>query len=372
MKIKSLNFYKPNLFLFIFFIFANVSAAISSVEIENSFKNVLKNKSFLNINDQSFCIQDLNSAKNESELKVETTGLNISKQVIPASVSKIFITEMMLVKYSPNYRFITGAKISKNILYIYGGFDPFFESKDFFQLLNQITTNKKKVKINRIMFDKSFYINNSANSLDTKKNIQKVIKEYKKINNIFLSDLEILENQNLKSDKTGYVIASDLLIDEISKMNFYSNNNAAETMFDFLGGEDAFLKYIEKNYKQKGNTYFTNGSGLNFNTTTCEHTLNSLKNLHRLSLEKNFDLKKVLSVPGGDIGAMRNLDMNIPKNKNILAKNGYLDGNNTISGIVLEENKKPIYFGLFLTYKDANKYKTGIETVKEFLNLMVK
>jgi hypothetical protein len=64
--------------------------------------------------------------------------------------------------------------------------------------------------------------------------------------------------------------------------------------------------------------------------------------------------------------------MNIPKGKIVLAKNGYLFGNNTIVGIVEEENKKPIYFALFLTYKDANKYQSGIDTIKQFLNLMVK
>jgi hypothetical protein len=100
--------------------------------------------------------------------------------------------------------------------------------------------------------------------------------------------------------------------------------------------------------------------------------LKSLENLYKVSKEKKFDLKKVLSAPGGDVGAMRNLDMNIPKGKIVLAKNGYLFGNNTIVGIVEEENKKPIYFALFLTYKDANKYQSGIDTIKQFLNLMVK
>jgi D-alanyl-D-alanine carboxypeptidase len=222
---------KRILFIFLILNFTYVNA-ISIAETEIQFKKILESKSFLNINEQSFCLQDENLGVKEMENK--TVGLNENNQVIPASVSKIFITEMMLAKYGPNYRFTTAAKISKNTLYIYGGYDPFFESKDFLHLLGQITKNKKNPKINKIVFDKSFYINNSANFLNTKQNLQKIIGENKFEKNIFSSNLQILQSKNLKADKSGYVIASDILVDELGKMNFYSNNNAAEVLFNFL------------------------------------------------------------------------------------------------------------------------------------------
>ena len=185
--------------IFQLFIFATLNA-ISTNEIKNEFENILKTKNFLKVDEQYFCI------KNENENLKEITGLNTKKQITPASVSKIFITEMILSKYDPDYRFYTGAKVSKNTLYIYGGFDPFFETKDFLHLVNQITSKSKNPRINKIVFDKSFYINNSANSLKTKSNLQKIIKQNKFRKNTFSSKLQIISSSNLKSDKTRFKI----------------------------------------------------------------------------------------------------------------------------------------------------------------------
>jgi hypothetical protein len=54
----------------------------------------------------------------------------------------------------------------------------------------------------------------------------------------------------------------------------------------------------------------------------------------------------------------------------MVGKNGYIYGNNTFSGIAYTQNG-PLYFAIFLSYPDTNRYRDGVRAVEELVQTLL-
>jgi D-alanyl-D-alanine carboxypeptidase len=321
-------------------------------------KLIIKNKGF-KLENQSICAID----KNGNEL----FSYNKDKEVVPASVSKIYLTDYLLDKLGKDFTFKTDFILNENTLYINGEKDPFFVSEHFLVVLNKIKETYPNKKINKIVFY-DFYFNWSKNDDITIQNLKNFLKN----NEFFLNDLTIISQKNkFESNKDTFKFTSKPFYMLLKTLNVYSTNSASDLMFENFGGKEEFHNYMKEKYKiMADNLSFDTGSGLYGNKTTCILTVNVLKHLSEQIYEKGLLLRDILVVPKIDGGSMKYRMNNIKDTKKLLVKSGYIYNHDTLTG-ALYTQKGNIYFGIFTEYENISDTYKARSTIDKFVEKLI-
>lgn len=279
---------------------------------------------------------------------------NENKQIIPASVSKIYTEDFAMAKLGPDYTYKTDIIRKGTTLYINGTLDPFFTDGDLKKII--LSTDKKlvKTKIEQVVFN-NLYINWSTNQIETKNNLKKFIKK----SSLFTKKANVTYRAfPYTGTGTRYTFTSAPLAVLFKQTNIYSTNSTSHAIFMQLGGRDAFQKYMKDTYGVgEESISFHTGSGLEDNMTTCGLTLRVLKHLHEYLIKNNIRVEDFLAFPGFDGGSMAHRMQNIPDKTKILVKPGFIYNHETLAGVLKTQNGF-VYFGIFVTYPNEKDVRT--------------
>ncbi len=351
------------LFTFIFALFFIQSArALDISNFQKHLTDKIVSQTFLDPKEQTFCVKgpDFEFAQNGA------------KQIVPASVAKIYTTNFVLEKLDKNIVFETKLRIIKNVLYIKSEGDPTFSEKELLDFLLKEKLKNPKLKINKIVYDKNFIYDFSFDKKSLENNLQKFIDKNKESKeDYFDKKVKIVKVYKTLIGKNFTVYKSPKLLEIIKEMNEYSNNSIAVNLLNKVGGPNMMMNNLRKKYDVNAQQmFFRNGSGLLGNYTTCDLTIKVLENINKNAKAKNFEIANVFDSPGKENTAMRNILKDYKYDGKIYAKNGYLYGYNTIAG-VYENNGKKVFFAVFLNYANANDYQKGISTIDEMLKIII-
>ena len=177
------------------------------------------------------------------------------------------------------------------------------------------------------------------------------------------------KNPLKEGDLKSYQMVSPIIAKYLKIMNIDSNNYIADQVFEKVGGEKEYKKYIDKmiadrfgDYKAQRQEFskdedsfaFYTGSGLNTtrkgqrvdNYATCAIMVELMKDLDTKLDSITRKMQEIIAVPGVDGGTFRSR-LNTPKlARSIVAKTGTLKHTSTLLGKVSAE-QGDIFFGMF-------------------------
>lgn len=259
--------------------------------------------------------------------------------MIPASVSKLYVTDWALSMRRPDFRYETKFYFSGSTLSIIGGRDPQLVENDIKRVFAGLTKTERS-KIKKIVFDRNVIFNwqTIPNGIGTE--LAVVSKKYfGRTIQVRYSPLLIFQG------KPRFTVASPTFDRILKEMNVYSNNSTADAIFRELGGSAEFKKYLLATYGTLAHdASFGTGSGTHDNMTTCRLTLAVLKHLNQKIIESGKEPADFLVIPGADKGSNQKRFIGIENE--IAVKTGYVWHVHTVAGI-LKTNSEPIYFAVF-------------------------
>jgi D-alanyl-D-alanine carboxypeptidase/D-alanyl-D-alanine-endopeptidase (penicillin-binding protein 4) len=266
-------------------------------------------------------------------------------QMVPASVSKLYVTDWALSVRDPNFTYKTKFYFSKGTLTIVGGKDPQLVQDDLKRVFAGLTKNERS-KIKKIVFDRNVIFNWQTIPAGIGVQLAQVSKKYfGRTIQVRYSPLVIFQT------KPRFTLASPPLYRILKEMNVYSNNVTADSIFTELGGALEFRNYLVRTYGMYGNdASFGTGSGTHDNMTTCRLTLLVTKHLHQKIEMLGMKPADFLVIPGVDKGSNRTRFKDV--NTAVAIKTGYVWHAHTVAGI-LNAHSGPVYFAVF-TYDAIN------------------
>jgi len=345
-----------------------------------------------------------------TDSKGEIKGSNPHMKVRLASVSKVITTLWAVDKLSPDFSYQTKFYLKDKHLHIEGSKDPVFSNRKLFFLLSQLN-NLGISELDKITFSKDLKVFTNAEYYSgeiikvsrarTARNLKDYFhtpdwnrlkaayKEFIKYTpksiieklqiRSSLDDLSLTVKEVAFSDTNPFKDSPDAvqeynhLSPEIAKylkvMNVKSNNYIADQVFEKLGGEAEFDKWVQPyttkhfpNYKsyrkkfskdEKSIKLFT-GSGLNDlrnnsrvdNYATCGIIVRLVEELKNKMDDYNKEIQQIVAVPGVDAGTFRSRLKSPRLAKTMVAKTGTLFHTSTIAGMINGKNSSH-YFGVF-------------------------
>jgi D-alanyl-D-alanine carboxypeptidase len=238
---------------------------------------------------QSFCVE---------QNGVPLVSYRSDIQMIPASVSKLYVTDWALSMRRPDFRYETKFYFSGSTLSIIGGRDPQLVENDIKRVFAGLTKTERS-KIKKIVFDRNVIFNwqTIPNGIGTE--LAVVSKKYfGRTIQVRYSPLLIFQG------KPRFTVASPTFDRILKEMNVYSNNSTADAIFRELGGSAEFKKYLLATYGTLAHdASFGTGSGTHDNMTTCRLTLAVLKHLNQKIIESGKEPADFLVIPGADKGS---------------------------------------------------------------------
>lgn len=384
------------------------------------------NKDFgIKTNDHGFCYE------NE---KGELQGTNIHKKVTLASVSKMVTTFWAVKDLSLNYQYETKFLVKGDRLHIEGGLDPVFSDRKLFFLVSQLQ-NLDLTDIKEITFDKNLRIFTKAedysgsvvlvspertatnlfdfwhtpdwNKLkdayrafikETPKSVREQLNLIEDLNDlkVKIGKVSYIESAPFKNGDEGvtqYIHRSPDIEKYLKYQNILSNNYFADQIFDRLGGEVEFEKFISgwlseklphydqirKGFKEnEPSLKMYTGSGLDSvrdgkrvdNFSSCAVIVELMKDMDKEISQVERSIQNSVAVPGVDLGTFR-ARLNSPRiARTMVAKTGTLMHTSSLTGI-LSTAKGKIPFGIFhqLTGAKGNAKIVQDRVVDELFNL---
>ena len=333
------------------------------------------------------------------EKSSEVTGENVNKRLPIASVSKVFTSLWAIATKGVESRYTTAFYVSLVAddifdVHIQGALDPYFSEQSWHYFISQL--NKLGVyKIRNLTFDENFkfYFNVNGrqfipgipgifNPVDSQRKVTDPSPEL--VKRILLGNKrkQWLANYNSTLAKypedlvkkprlavqsvdfrlstsfpaplkpSGFIRSAELTT-QLKMMNWNSNNHAANTIFQSLGGKAKFDKFLSTNMKFKPEEVdFHNGSGNNenfgpgqglYNSASCSAIVRTVRALKKSLASQKHDLEDVMAVVGADKGAtVARYSLNVGINDGVIAKSGTILSNVTLAGMI--STKKGNYF----------------------------
>ena len=336
----------------------------------------------------------------------EVKGSNTTMKVRLASVSKLITSLWAVEKLGGNYQYKTKFFLKGNKLHIQGDLDPVFSSRKLFFLLSQLN-NLGVNKLEEITFDsqtkvytraeryigeilnvtnarsaanlKDFwntptwnklipayktFIKGTPNSLLDELQIRKTVEEL----DLTIGKVYPSKKNPLKGEMDGYIHLSPEMFVYLKYMNIVSNNYFADQIFDKLGGEKEFDKYLNNILKEnpeleddlkgyarnEASMKMYSGSGLNTtrngsrvdNFANCRLIVFLVKRLKNKLDDAQIQIQKVVAVPGVDLGTFRSRLRGTRMAKSVVAKTGTLYHTSALSGMI-HKSEGDFYFGIF-------------------------
>lgn len=336
------------------------------------------------------------------EASKEVKGLKTEERMPIASVSKVFTSLLATNNNLLSRKIYTQffyTQISKGLydVHIKGGHEPYFGRQNMHWLiakLNEVTV----LQIRNLTFDENFKYYHDTDKVNRvgKKGLNPVsgkddidapnpdevramlmqnaevlklydksVKEaaesgvqlpkkivFKPVKISFLSSSQFVQNANMKK---GYVASADLL-HMMKLMNWNSNNHAANQIFQFSGGLEAFNNlYYKKLGLSEQDVKFVNGSGQNANLTgdgriyneaTCSTVVKTVRALKQALEAQKAKLQDAMAVVGGDIGStVGGATYTNPLTKmSVIAKTGTVGTNVTLAGMISAQSGNHFFF----------------------------
>ncbi len=338
----------------------------------------------------------------------EILGPNPHRRVRLASTSKLITTLMAIEKLGIDYEYTTDFYFDGESIHIKGDSDPVMSKRKLFFLISQLNNLGIK-KIKNLTFDQNFKIFSMVEDVahsELKPSNELTIKSLKDYFTVgewnllktayikFINETpkEIIDELQIRTDlddiqlsveaisnvdknplKEGdlksYQMVSPIIAKYLKIMNIDSNNYIADQVFEKVGGEKEYKKYIDKmiadrfgDYKAQRQEFskdedsfaFYTGSGLNTtrkgqrvdNYATCAIMVELMKDLDTKLDSITRKMQEIIAVPGVDGGTFRSR-LNTPKlARSIVAKTGTLKHTSTLLGKVSAE-QGDIFFGMF-------------------------
>ena len=309
---------------------------------------------------QSFCLQE----------KDRIIGQNIDRPANPASISKLYTTLWALDELGSQFKFQTKFIVKGQDLYIKGDSDPYFVTENLLLAINKL--NKDGFfKFERVFFDKNFFLNWTDSPVIIEKYLSKLLnkkkwdnkikgslieanqflyrnKQRKKIEIKSIESQEVVSKEqiNINDERYTFTLTSSPIWQHLKQVNMYSNNFYSDKIFNYLGGEKSFNKYIQQKLNVTNQEiHFYTGSGLGTNYTTCRTTLKLLKELSEKARSLSLKLQDFIAVPGTDSGTMKERFISVDYNQKVLAKTGTLNNTSAFAGFILK--KDLAFFSIF-------------------------
>lgn len=328
--------------------------------------------------------------------KSAIAGSQINKRLEIASVSKIMTAHWAFTKLGPNYRFETKFIIRElrpgvHQVHIVGAFDPYFSRVQFQYLVAEL--NRIGVKrVEKLTFDSKFKYLDATRSSDVamgfytihdptpakvaqnlKITLDSLMSGYEtvaakalmyekvsmpssislKVDNVsFLSEpFEVIETDKM------YSLKSAELIKIVKEFNRNSNNYATNVIFEGLGGEEAYAKFIaERLNLQDKDIAFVNGSGdrrdyedspSRYNQATCQAVLYVLADMKNILEHEGYKLWDVLAVAGadpeGEESSVGRIYTNDVTDHSLVAKTGTVNPSVSLAGMVTTANGEILF-----------------------------
>lgn len=335
----------------ILFISFFITVPVQAVSLESFEALLVRNQ--LQPTKQAVCIE--NSTGTE-------LSYNAQMPVVPASVTKLYITDFALSKLPLDFRYTTTFYRVGDTLYINGGGDSHFLDTHLASAITALN-NEGMVPLKYFVISPNFYFNWLSDRQDVQTAVFRFLKSNKTLP--IAPKIEvILSNKPYQGAGERFEFKSMPLPALLKQINDYSNNLGAEALFTYLGGAPALVEYIRNTYGANSSTfYFGTGSGLRNNYTTCNLTIQMLKHLRGLILSNNLKLTDILTVPVIDPGVMKYRLIDTMDAQSIVAKSGFIKYHHTLAGII-STDEGPVYFGIFTEYNDlarGNATKTMID-----------
>ena len=353
-------------------------------------------------NTHSFCYQDENG-------KIQ--GVNPHMKVRLASVSKLYTTLWAIDKLGSDFEYESKFHYDGKNLHIEGSLDPVYSDRKLFFIISQLNNlgikeietlsfdknlnvftraewysgviikmtperTKQNLKdfLNTSTWNrlKQAYKNFVAATPDTIIDELQIRKDLDDIE-LKVKEVKFVEKNPMENRPETYQVYSHLspiMAKYLKVMNVRSNNYYADQIFDKLGGMQEFNKYynelVEETYpnyetmrkgflKGEATVQFQTGSGLDSkkdgsrfdNYSTCAITLEMVKKLKIKIEEQEKEVKKIVAVPGTDLGTFRKRLRGERTKNSMLLKTGTLRNTSALAGILKSKNLENIYFGVF-------------------------
>lgn len=336
------------------------------------------------------------------ETKGQIEGVHTNDRLPIGSVSKLVTTYWALSVMKSTYRFptriyispIPGQATSTVDLHFEGSRDPYFGKESLHYLISEL--NKMKIyKIRDLSFDHNFKffwnvsggptMTPGTNKVETgyygpdaptADQVTTELRKYRK-NLAFgygntrsylqKSNIEILPNGKLSVENIKYVPAEEFQAPEntvvrmiysspivrlLKEMNRNSNNNAANQIFEHLGGAAKFQEFINGDGFTNDEILFVNGHGNRkdidptesvYNEASCATIVKVMTRLRKKLLAVNMDMDDVLAVPGLDQHSTLGAYQNKPYADSMAAKTGTVGPAVTLAGM-LQSKDGPVFF----------------------------
>lgn len=332
-------------------------------------------------------------------------GTNVDRMFEIASVSKVFTAYWAIKAFGPNYRFqtkfhVTPVDNDTVDIHIQGGMDPLFNAWQMQYAIAEM--NKQNIKkVRTLSFDENFAFMMATRTgyavhgnvtprdpdpervkkeLETFKgqihfaygNFKSRLAETVKIKmpeklTFSIENIEHVKRSDYAAtDKTVSYATKSLPLHMILKeMNRMSNNWAANTIFEFLGGASGFKDFMQKDlgFDDK-KVSFINGSGDSwrkaadkpklYNKATCSAVLavtvaldDIMTNKYKMGL---YDVMAVageergLGYDGGERGTVAGGYSRPETTSSMIAKTGTVDPSVALAGTVETQDGR-VYFG---------------------------
>lgn len=332
----------------------------------------------LEASEQAYCYSD--------ELG-KMQGENLDLKVRLASVSKLVTSLWALEVLGADYIYETKLFIKGDQLHLKGSLDPFLGNEKMFFLLSQLNTLGIK-NFEKITFDKIIQINPNAQvpadqyplitresnaknimsyfntrlwSNEQKAEYQRLAtkfpKKFKKEIEFTLARAEYVEKNPLENAPQVKILtlSSPPLFKYLKEINIESNNYAAQTIFNKIGGEKKFQDFMITHFGFSPESIrFFSGSGLPVitagvrydNYATCAVMLELITALKNVSEKQNRKIEEIMAVPGSDGGTFNNRTFPADYKNAFVAKTGTLMHTSTLAG-VMSTKKGFSFYGIF-------------------------
>lgn len=321
-------------------------------------------------------------------------GVNVDKKMRIASVSKLITSLWATEKLGADHTYDTKFYIKGDHMHIAGAFDPFMSNEKMIYIISSL--NKLGIThLSKITFDNKIRIYPNAQfhseswpEFTPEYNKQKLQlyfntnnwtptlqADYKKYSSIAPAgryvenptfSVESIEHSEVNplGNVLGPVVPADLrmltlkspkLYKYLKEINVKSNNYAAQTVFEGLGGIATFKAYAKNafSFDEEQIEMFT-GSGLPDYTTgprrdnlaTCRAVGTMVESLKEELERQNREIEDVIAVPGSDEGTFKNRLNSEDLKNTFVAKTGTLTHVSTLAG-ALNTKKGYSFFGVF-------------------------
>lgn len=350
--------------------------------------------------------------------KSQLSGTQLNKRLEIASVSKIMTAHWAFTKYGPNHRFetrfvIREAKPQSFDVHIMGGYDPYF-SRFQFQYLAAELNRLGIQKIEKLSFDSKFKYLDATRSSGVAAGFYTIFdptpgrvaqnlkltlntltagydlvvakaKRYQNVSmpeqiNLSVGNIEYQEGVfELQSTDRIYSLKSAELVKIAKEFNRNSNNYATNVIFEGLGGEAEYAKFIQERLQlTQDDIRFVNGSGdrrdyegapSKYNEATCQaviHVLMDLKNVLEHSGYKLWDVLAVAGAdPDGEESSVGRIYTNQITDHSLIAKTGTVNPSISLAGMVTTSNGDVLFHIVYTGSPARNGQRKSRDSIRK-------